>query len=484
MEYLKYNTPRNEKEVVTLADKRNVTFINLWYIDVLGQLNSINIHRRELEDVLENGKGIDGSSIDGFTDIHQSDLTIFPKSNTFEILPYRPIDKDLTARIFCSVCKTKGKGYERFEGDPMFALERMEKKIKEKYGFIFYVGTESEFFIFKNNRVDDLDDNPSNLEKKVIDHAGYCKVADDEGVDSRRGAILYLEAMHIPVEFSHHEVASSQNELVLKYDKASNMAEKVATYRRIVKIAAKEQGWYATFMPKPIYKKVDTSTNIKFNGSGMHVHQSLFKDGKNIFYDKNGRYYLSETAMSYIAGVLKHAPEICAVLAQWVNSYKRLVPNFEAPTEIACAQSNRSTSVRIPDLRPGKEKARRIEVRIPDPACNPALAFLVMLAAGMKGIEEGYKMPEPVEEDIYKLSKKEKMELGIESLPGTLKEATKLVKNSELVRDALGEYIHSRLVELQERQWEMYEKEVKKQGINPKTKEVTMHELKNYFAKL
>ena len=180
MEYLKYNTPRNEKEVVTLADKRNVTFINLWYIDVLGQLNSINIHRRELEDVLENGKGIDGSSIDGFTDIHQSDLTIFPKSNTFEILPYRPIDKDLTARIFCSVCKTKGKGYERFEGDPMFALERMEKKIKEKYGFIFYVGTESEFFIFKNNRVDDLDDNPSNLEKKVIDHAGYCKVADDE----------------------------------------------------------------------------------------------------------------------------------------------------------------------------------------------------------------------------------------------------------------------------------------------------------------
>jgi len=304
-------------------------------------------------------------------------------------------------------------------------------------GYTFFVGPELEFFYFKNNS-----------STEILDRGGYFDSSINEiGTVLRKKTIFALEQMGVFVEYSHHEVAPSQHEIDLRFDKALEMAERCLTYRFIVKEVARKEGYYATFMPKPIFGE---------NGSGMHVHQSLFKGSRNAFFDPDGTYYLSKTALSYMAGILKYVPEMTSVLNQTVNSYKRLVPGYEAPVYLSWGQMNRSALVRVPRIRVGKEKSTRIELRSPDPATNPYLAFSVMLAAGLKGIEEGLTPPEPIEEDIYHMSDSERASRGIGSLPGSLKEAVDLTSKSSLVRDALGDHVFEKFIENKLIEWDDY----------------------------
>jgi glutamine synthetase len=424
--------PRDKKDVLELVEKNNVKFIRLWFTDILGQLKSFAITSEELEGAFDEGMGFDGSSIKGFARIDESDMIAKPDPITFQIVPWRPKEKAV-ARMYCDILNPDGTPYE---GDPRYALKRNLERLKEK-SYTLYLGPELEFFYFKNDKG-----------TEVLDEGGYFDLTTlDAASDLRRETVLTLESMGIKVEYSHHEVAPSQHEIDLKYADALTMADNVMTYRVVVKEVASKYGYYATFMPKPIFGK---------NGSGMHTHQSLFKGDKNAFFDAKDKFYLSETAKKYIAGLLKHAPEITAVANQWVNSYKRLVPGYEAPVYIAWARRNRSALVRVPLYKPGKEKATRIELRSPDPACNPYLAFSVMLAAGLEGIEKNYELPEPVEKDIYHLSEEEKQELGIKSLPGSLIEAIEIVEKSEVVRKALGDHIFNNFIENKKIEWDDY----------------------------
>jgi glutamine synthetase len=303
--------------------------------------------------------------------------------------------------------------------------------------FTFYLGPELEYFYFKQN---------GNTE--VLDKGGYFDLTTlDAGSDLRRDTILTLEAMGIEVEYSHHEVAPSQHEIDLRYKDALTMADQVMTYRIVVKEIAQQYGYYATFMPKPIFG---------VNGSGMHVHQSLFRGDSNAFFDANDEFHLSEMCRGYISGLLKHAPEITAITNQWVNSYKRLVPGYEAPVYLSWARRNRSTLVRVPMYKPGKETATRVEYRSPDPACNPYLAFSVMLAAGLDGIQNRYELPKPMEKDVYGMSGEEKAKEGITSLPGSLIEAIALTEKSELVREALGDHIFNNFITSKKVEWDQY----------------------------
>jgi glutamine synthetase len=304
-------------------------------------------------------------------------------------------------------------------------------------GYTFYVGPELEYFYFKSDKAPEILDEGGYFDLTTLDAAG----------DLRRETVLTLEAMGIKVEYSHHEVAPSQHEIDLRFEDALTMADHVMSYRIIVKEIANTFGVYATFMPKPIFG---------VNGSGMHTHQSLFKGEKNAFFDPKDQYHLSEVGKGYISGILRHAREITAVTSQWVNSYKRLVPGYEAPVYLSWARRNRSTLVRVPMYKPGKERATRIEYRSPDPACNPYLAFSVMLAAGLKGIEEKYELPDPVERDVYHLSVDERKELGIDSLPGSLIEAIELTEKSDLVRDALGEHVFNNFILSKKVEWHDY----------------------------
>jgi glutamine synthetase len=316
-------------------------------------------------------------------------------------------------------------------------LKRNLKKTQD-LGYTFYVGPELEYFYFKAS-----DGKPEGL-----DRGGYFDLTPlDVATELRRETILTLEAMGIHVEYSHHEVAPSQHEIDLRYTDALTMADNAMTYRLVVKEIALKHGVYATFMPKPIFGQ---------NGSGMHTHQSLFKGDKNAFFEPKDEFHLSKMAKSYIAGILKHSKEITSITSQWVNSYKRLVPGYEAPVYISWARRNRSALVRVPMYKPGKEKATRIEFRSPDPACNPYLAFAVMLAAGLKGVEKGYELPPPVEEDIYEMSEEARKKHGIESLPGNLLEAVQLTEKSELVRETLGDHIFQKFIENKKIEWDQY----------------------------
>jgi len=307
----------------------------------------------------------------------------------------------------------------------------------KRMGFTnFYLGPELEFFYFKSDKA-----------PEILDRAGYFDYPMDAAEDLRRDTILALESMGIKVEYSHHEVAPSQHEIDLRYDDALAMADTVITYKVAVKEIARKYGVYATFMPKPIFG---------VNGSGMHTHQSLFINDKNAFFDPKDPYHLSDVAKHYIAGLLKHIKEITLVLNQTVNSYKRLVPGYEAPVYICWARRNRSALIRIPMYKPGKEKATRVELRSPDPACNPYLAFACMLHAGLKGIEMKYPLPDPVEKDVYHMSPEERESLGIDQLPGSLKEAIEYAKKSELLREALGEHIYNQLIIEKEAEWDDY----------------------------
>ncbi|HNR12118.1 MAG TPA: glutamine synthetase family protein [Thermodesulfobacteriota bacterium] len=432
--------PLDREGVLRTVKDKKIKFIRIWFTDILGFLKSFAIVAEELEGALDEGMGFDGSSIQGFARIDESDMIAKPDPATFAILPWRPQDGAGVARMFCDVLNPDGSHYV---GDPRWALKRNLEKAA-KMGYILKVGPELEFFYFKS----------SDGVPEVLDKGGYFDLTPlDVASDLRKESVLALEAMGIKVEYSHHEVAPSQHEIDIRYQEALSMADAAMTFRLAVKEIALKNGVYATFMPKPLFGQ---------NGSGMHVHQSLFKDKENSFFDAGDKYHLSSVAKAYVAGVLKHSREICSVVAQWVNSYKRLVPGYEAPVYISWARRNRSALVRVPMYKPGKANATRIEVRFPDPACNPYLAFSVMLAAGLKGIEENYPLPDPVEEDIFGMSDSDRKKNGIRSLPGSLAEAIEETEKSELVRKALGNHIFEKFIENKKIEWDRYRTHVSK----------------------
>jgi glutamine synthetase len=433
---------KNKEDVLKAVRDQNASFIQFWFPDVLGMLKSFAVTPGELETGLSEGMGFDGSSIEGFARIEESDMIALPDPTTFCLLPWRLGDRPV-ARMFCDIVNPD---FSPYEGDPRYALKRLLGKIRAK-GYTFYVGPELEYFYFRSDK-----------SPEVIDFGGYFDTRPlDKGSDLRRETIFALQSMGVDVEYSHHEVAPSQQEIDLRYDEALAMSDKTMTYRIVVKEVARQMDCYATFMPKPI---------SGVNGSGMHVHQSLFQGDDNLFYDINDPNHLSKIAKNYIAGIMKHAREITAVTNQWVNSYKRLIPGYEAPVYISWARHNRSTMVRVPMYKPGKEIATRIEFRAPDPACNPYLAFAVMLAAGLKGIEEEYPLPDPIEEDIYEMSDAEKKKRGIETLPGNLYEAILQVEGSELVREALGDHIFYKFIDNKKIEWDEYRTHISQFELN------------------
>jgi glutamine synthetase len=432
--------------VLKMAKEHDVKFIRMWFTDIQGILKSFAITVEELEGALTEGMGFDGSSIQGFARIDESDMVALADPDTFRLLPWRPREHNAVARMFCDVLKPGG---EPFEGDPRFVLKRNLKRAAD-LGYTFYVGPELEYFYFQ--------DSDSTV---LLDKGGYFDMTPrDAAIEMRKDTVLTLEDMGIGIEYSHHEVAPSQHEIDMRYTDALTMADNVMTYRLVVKEVALRHGVYATFMPKPVFG---------INGSGMHVHQSLFKGEHNAFFDKNDSYHLSKVARSYIAGLLKHAPEITAVTNQWVNSYKRLVPGYEAPVYLSWARRNRSDLIRVPEYRPGREKATRIEFRSPDPACNPYLAFSVMLAAGLEGIEKGLEPPPPVEENVYEMTPEERQQRGITTLPASLLEAILLTEKSEIVSKALGEHVFEAFIQNKKIEWDQYRTQV------------TEYELKKYL---
>ncbi|HPU30486.1 MAG TPA: glutamine synthetase family protein [Syntrophorhabdaceae bacterium] len=432
-----------KEDVLRIAREKDVRFVKLWFTDILGFAKSFSITVDELESALNEGMGFDGSSIQGFARIDESDMIAKPDPSTFTILPFRPKESAVVAKMFCDIYEPDGTPYK---GDPRYVLKK-NLKIAEEMGFSFYVGPELEFFYFKTDK-----------DTEILDNGGYFDVTTlDEAVDLRRDTVLMLEEMGIKVEYSHHEVAPSQHEIDLRYTEALKMADNTITYRIVVKEVAKKYGVYATFMPKPMFG---------VNGSGMHVHQSLFRGDKNAFYDSNDKFYLSDIAKWYIAGLLKHAKEITLLTSQWVNSYKRLVPGYEAPVYISWARRNRSTLVRVPLYKPGKEKATRAEYRSPDPACNPYLAFAVMLRAGLEGIKNRYPLPDPIEEDVYEMSPDKRRALNIDSLPSSLFEAIEYAEKSELIRDTLGDHVFEKLIENKKIEWDRFRTHVSKYEID------------------
>ena len=421
-----------KQNVLKMVKENDVKFIRLWFTDILGVLKGFAITVDELEGALEEGMGFDGSSIQGYARIDESDMIAKPDPKTFQIIPWRP-KENAVARMFADVLEPDGTPYK---GDPRWALKRTLKKAQD-LGYTFYVGPELEYFYFKGNDGTEF-----------LDKGGYFDLTPlDVATELRRETILTLEAMGIHVEYSHHEVAPSQHEIDLRFADALSMADNAMTYRLVVKETALRHGVYATFMPKPIFGQ---------NGSGMHTHQSLFKGDRNAFFDPKDEFHLSKIARSYMAGILKHSKEITSITSQWVNSYKRLVPGYEAPVYISWARRNRSALVRVPMYKPGKEKATRMELRSPDPACNPYLAFAVMLAAGLKGIEKGYELPPPVEEDIFEMSEAARKKHVIDSLPGNLLEAVQLTEKSELVKETLGDHIFEKFIENKKIEWDQY----------------------------
>ncbi len=439
---------KTKDDVLKIAKERDVRFIGLWFTDILGFLKSFTITVEELEGALEEGMGFDGSSIEGFARIDESDMVAMPDPDTFQLLPWRP-DEHAVARMFCDILRPGG---EPFEGDPRYVLKRNLKRAADM-GYTLYVGPELEYFYFQDSEG-----------TEPLDEGGYFDMTSlDAATDLRQETVVTLEKMGIGVEYSHHEAAPSQHEIDMRYTDALAMADNVMTYRLVVKQIALKHGVYATFMPKPVFG---------INGSGMHVHQSLFKGERNAFFGKDDEYHISGVARHYTAGLLKRAPEITLVCNQWVNSYKRLVPGYEAPVYISWARRNRSDLVRVPEYRPGKENATRIELRSPDPACNPYLTFSVMLAAGLEGIEKGYELPGAVEENVYEMTGEERERRGIGTLPANLWQAIQLTEKSELVRQALGDHVFDAFIENKKIEWGQYRTQV------------TEYELEKYLAVL
>ncbi|HVF12547.1 MAG TPA: type I glutamate--ammonia ligase [Actinomycetota bacterium] len=420
----------DQEFVLRTVEERNIKFVRLWFTDILGFLKAFDITVAELEEALEEGMGFDGSSIEGFARIEESDMIAFPDAATFQVLPSHPGRAD-SARMFCDIKLPDGTS---FAGDPRFVLKKTLRKAAD-LGYTYYVGPELEFFYFRNSKGTDF-----------LDHGSYFDLTPlDEAGDLRKKTVEYLEELGIPVEYVHHEVAPSQHEIDLRYADALTMSDNVITYRLVVKEIAQEKGVYATFMPKPV---------AGINGSGMHTHISLFENDRNAFFDAQDEAHLSKVGKAFLAGVLMHAREICAVTNQWVNSYKRLVPGFEAPVYICWARRNRSALVRVPMYKPGKEQATRIEARFPDPACNPYLAFSLLLAAGLKGIQENYDLPPEADDNIYEMTPAERQAAGIDSLPEDLHEAIQICGSSDLVRETLGEHTFEWFIRNKKKEWE------------------------------
>ena len=430
------------------AQEDGVKFIRLWFCDTLGLLKSFAITIDELEEAMDEGKFFDGSAIESFARNDESDMRALPDPTTFQVLPWRP-KENAVARMFADIVDTSG---APFAGDPRQCLKRNLKKASD-LGYTFYVGPEIEFFYFQDSE-----------STKTLDRGGYFDLTSlDAGSDLRRETVLALEEMGIGVESSHHEAAPSQHEIDLRYTDALTMADNAITYRLVVKEIAMKNGVYATFMPKPLKGE---------NGSGMHVHQSLFKGDLNLFHDKNDKNHLSKIGRHYIAGLLKYAPEMTIVTNQWVNSYKRLIPGYEAPVYVYWAKRDHSALVRLPAHKRGYEKAMRAELRMPDAACNPYLAFSVMLAAGLEGIKQGLELPEAIEQSVFEMSALERKKREICMLPQSLGEAISIAQGSKFLKDTLGEHIFHSLLENKKIEWNKY------------CAEVTSFELEKYLSVL
>jgi glutamine synthetase len=423
--------PAARREVLRRVEEEKVAFIHLWFTDIEGHLKSFSITPAELEDALDDGMGFDGSSITGFNSIEESDMVAIPDPKTFQLMPNGGVK---VARMICDVVTPDG---EPYDGDPRYILKLAIERMNAMGFDTFNVGPELEYFLFKDDQG-----------TETLDEGGYfAMTALDAAWELRNETITALESMGIPIEYVHHEVGPSQHEIDMRYANALDMADHTITYRLVVKEVAKKAGYHATFMPKPLFGE---------NGSGMHTHMSLFNGGRNAFFDGDDEYGLSEVGKAFIAGQLQHAREISAVFAQWVNSYKRLVPGYEAPVYVAWSRRNRSALIRIPLYKPGKEQATRAEIRCPDPACNPYLTFAALLHAGLEGIEKGYELPAPMEQNLYNLTAEDRRERGIVALPETLGEAIDELATSELARRALGQHIFDNYVKIKRREWDEY----------------------------
>ncbi|MGM0380940.1 MAG: glutamine synthetase family protein [bacterium] len=430
----------DESEVLAKVSEENVEFIRLWFTDLAGSLKGFMVPRDELEKGFEEGFGFDGSSIEGFSRIQESDMLAQPDPETFALLPWTAEDSDEppVGMMFCDILSHDGTPYGV---DPRYILKQSLEDAREMGFDQYFTGPEMEYFYFES---------PDST--KLIDHGGYFDLtAMDLPNDLRKETIMALGDMGIDVPYSHHEVAPSQHEINLHHSEALRMADITIIYRYVVKEVANRNGVHATFMPKPLEEE---------NGSGMHVHLSLYKDGENAFFDPSARFNLSETARQFIAGILEHIKEITAVTNQWPNSYKRLIPGYEAPVYLSWGQSNRSALLRVPANRKGEEGATRVELRSPDPAANPYLTFAVMLQAGLEGIREGYELEPPTTDNIYEMAPQERHKAGIESLPGSLGEAIYHFENSDLMKEVFGEEAFDNYVREKRYVWDQYRQHV------------------------
>src|SRR5438876_8269849 len=431
------SSEESRKRVRGRIEKEGVEFVLLWFSDIEGHLKSFAVTPAETEAALDDGMGFDGSSITGFNAIEESDMVAIPDPETFQLMPWKQ-GETRVARMICDIVTPDGNPYE---GDPRYVLRRALDRMAALGFDTFNVGPELEYFLFRDDKG-----------TETLDEGGYFAMTTlDAASELRQETVRALEGMGIPIEYVHHEVGPSQHEIDMRFSDALAMADHTVTYRLIVKEIAKKSGYHATFMPKPIFGE---------NGSGMHTHQSLFNEGRNAFFDGDDEWNLSAAGKAFIAGQLRHAREISAVFAQWVNSYKRLVPGYEAPVYVAWSRRNRSALIRIPLYKPGAEQATRAEIRCPDPACNPYLTFAALLQAGLEGIERGYELPEPMEKNLYHLAPDDRKRLGIEQLPETLGEAIELTAESELVLRTLGEHMFNRFVEIKRQEWEDYRVQV------------------------
>ena len=425
--------------VLRTIEERDIRFVRLWFTDVLGTLKSVAVAPAELEGAFAEGLGFDGSAIEGFARVYESDMLAKPDPATFAILPWRS-ESPGVARMFCDILMPDG---SPSYADPRYVLKRTLSRAADM-GFTFYTHPEVEFYLLRNQ--------PDEGAPEPIDRYGYFDNSPQSvGYDFRRQAITMLEAMGISVEFSHHEGGPGQQEIDLRYADALTTADNLMTFRTVVKEVAIEQGVYATFMPKPFRDAP---------GSGMHTHVSLFEGDRNAFFEAGAPFQLSKIARSFIAGVLMHAPEITAVTNQWVNSYKRLAGGAEAPAMICWGHNNRSALVRVPMYKPAKGNSTRVEFRSLDSACNPYLAFAVILAAGLAGIERGYELPPGAEDDVWALTPAERRALGMRPLPASLNQAIQEMERSELVAETLGEHVFDFFLRNKQSEWEDYRRQV------------------------
>ncbi len=433
----------DKKQVLEKAREMNVKFVRLQFTDIYGVMKNMAITVEQLEKALDGELMFDGSSIEGFTRIEESDMYLRPDPDTFLVFPWRPKDGSV-ARLICDVYMPDG---TPFEGDPRYVLKKALKEAADM-GYSMYVGPEAEFFLF----LVDEHGRPTTI---THDTAGYFDLTPvDLGENARRDMVLNLEQMGFEIEASHHEVAQGQHEIDFKYADALDVADKVMTFKLVVRTIAQRHGLHATFMPKPIFG---------INGSGMHINQSLFKNGTNAFYDPNGMKKLSEEAYYYIGGLLKHARSFAALTNPTVNSYKRLVPGYEAPVYLAWSAANRSALVRIPAKRGA---STRVELRNPDPSCNPYLAIAAALTAGLDGIKNKISPPAEMAANIYNMTAAERESAGIRSLPGSLAEAVKELKHNEVMKKMLGEHVFNKFIQGKQMEWDDYRTRVSQWEID------------------